>query len=221
MNDLTLAIVGNSEKDVERAIAAGADVNAVDIGRTPLARAASDGQHAIVARLLAAGANPRAKDEIGSALRAAVQGGHAEVVEQLIAAGAKVDERDSMGSSLFCHAVATGSVRIVRAFLEASAKPAKHERPLLLALRDNHLDVARVLIQAGADVDRGTDGPLLTDLIGWRKVTPAAIELLLEHGADAELTDGLGRTALEVARRERKPKLAAVLAAQAKKSRRS
>ena len=61
------ALAGGDAEIVERLIAAGADVNAVQAdGYTPLHEAAQNGDESMVERLVAAGADPRARLDDGS-----------------------------------------------------------------------------------------------------------------------------------------------------------
>ena len=70
---------------------------------------------------------------------------------------------------------------------------------LLLSLGFNHLDVARLLLNAGADADvknRKGDTPLL---FAAREGLSEAVRLLLTADADKDMKDASGRTALGVA----------------------
>ncbi len=73
------------EAVVNRLLAAGADVNAVNVdGRSALMWAAEGGDEAIVDRLLAAGANVEALDTQGrTALQLAVQRGDQAVADRI------------------------------------------------------------------------------------------------------------------------------------------
>ena len=89
---------GNIEA-AKQAIAAGADVNAKDLGGlTDLHYAASGGQKEITELLIAEGADVNAKDESGKTpLHWAAWRGHKEVAELLIANDADVNARKNNG----------------------------------------------------------------------------------------------------------------------------
>ncbi len=70
------------------------------MGRTPLHRAAIEGNGDEARRLLVAGNDPDACDDDGwTPLHFAAQGWHVPVAEALLAAGAQVDARDSYGNT--------------------------------------------------------------------------------------------------------------------------
>jgi len=73
--------------------------------------------------------------------------------------------------------------------------------PLAFALRGNHLDAVRLLLEAGAKASgKNQDGSCpLIDAVSENNV--AAIPLLLRHGAVIDQKDGYGQTALQEATR--------------------
>jgi ankyrin repeat protein len=76
----------------------------------------------------------------------------------LLAAGAVVDFQDEYGRTPLTSASAAGFSDVVKALLAAGAN-VNEQSPLLYALGENRMDVARILIEAKADVhavlDRG------------------------------------------------------------------
>ena len=91
-------------------------------------------------------------------------------------------------------------VYAARLLLEAGVNPNGHpeaeKSPLLLAVTRNQFDVAKLLVEHGADVNAiGPEYTALTAASDWQK--PSAIEWLLEHGAEVDLPDAQGSTALE------------------------
>jgi ankyrin repeat protein len=108
--------------EMDRLIAAGADVNALVGSWTPLLRAALNGHETAIAALLAAGAHVDAMNNAGyTPLVYAAFKGHAPAIDALLAAGANVD-----------HALDGG------------------ETALYCASMQGHLDAAVALLQAGA-----------------------------------------------------------------------
>ena len=76
----------------------------------------------------------------------------------------------------------------------------EHNRPLHYAAARGHLDIARKLLDAGADVD-GENEPW-----EWRPIVHASwcnqiemVKLLIERGADARAGDFSGRTPMTTA----------------------
>ncbi|HET7169984.1 MAG TPA: ankyrin repeat domain-containing protein [Candidatus Limnocylindrales bacterium] len=96
-----------------------------------------------------------------------------------------------------------GKAEIARRLLDAGASPLAYGRndfanqPLHAAAAGRHIEVCRVLLAAGADVDAAQHG-------GFRPLHEAAqhgddemVELFLSAGADPAATDGDGKTAAD------------------------
>lgn len=152
-------------------------MRALEAARVPvtneaLVQYAGIGDGYIVRQLLLAGV--AADDPLpGRRLRAlhgAVAQGYAGIAEQLVAAGAGVNALDDAGCS-----------------------------PLAAASWRGHLDIMRMLLKAGASVSAGQPAcPVLHQAIFGRQ--PAAIRLLIEHGADPAQQDEDHRDAYALAR---------------------
>jgi ankyrin repeat protein len=111
-------------------IGAGADAKFTDrYGVTPLYLACTNGNAAMIRLLLDAGADPNSVDATGqTALMTAASVGDLESAKVLLDRGATVDTRD-------------------RNFQQTA---------LMFAVRDNHPDVVRLLVEHGADVNAKT-----------------------------------------------------------------
>jgi uncharacterized protein len=186
---------------------AGADVNAADpTGETPLMTAASVGPLDAVRLLVERGAVVDAKDPTfqQTALMFAVRGNHSPVAQFLIDHGADVNARTRTGETPpwvlpnsvpgFGHGVG-----IVRGGL-----PERGSRylipgsmtPLLYAARDGRLEVARMLVAAGASVSQ-TDANGITPLL--MAITNNHVDVaryLLDQKSAVNVTDWYGRTPL-------------------------
>jgi uncharacterized protein len=154
---LQLAAINGSAGMLGRLIKSGADPNAplTPARDTALMLAARTGKTDAIRLLLEAGADINAKETWGgtTALTWAVAEGHAEAARMLIAAGADVNARS--------HYVAPANGRGFEGRTpSASRAEEKVEEfasgwlaPLMFAARDGSLELARILVGAGADVD--------------------------------------------------------------------
>ena len=202
---LALATTNGSPAMMRLLLEAGADANAVDhANETMLMIASRVGVLDSVKLLLQRGAMADTKDVTyqQTALMVAVREGHTDIVRLLLEAGADVNAQTRQGATPnwvlpnsvpgFGHGVG-----IVRGGLppRGSRQPIPGAlTPLLYAARDGRLEAARVLLDAGADINR-TDGngitPLLSSIVNNRV---AVANLLIERGADIQAADWYGRT---------------------------
>ena len=142
-------------------------------GETVAYVCASRGRHELLAPLQAAGADMHSVGSRGhheTPLCAACRSGHAETVRELLRLG-------------------------VQATAESSEC-----RPLHLAARRGHVEVARVLVAARASPDsrdQAGETPLHKAAQFGHK---AAVAFLLASGADPSLRDSAGRTPLDASR---------------------
>lgn len=185
-----------------RLLDAGADVNDVSAaGTSALVMAAYRGQSALVLLLLERGADANAAAAGYTALHCAVLRGDREMVKMLLDHGANVNPRLTNGSFL---------KRGSREF--AFDKSLIGATPFMLAARLGNLTVMRTLVAASANVSmRLEDGrsPLIVaaqgETTGARvagAVEPrvlGSVKLLVELGADVNVADHAGNTAMHVA----------------------
>jgi ankyrin repeat protein len=154
---LQLAAINGSARMLGRLIKSGADPKAplTPAGDTALMLAARTGKTDAIRLLLEAGADINAKEKWGgtTALMWAVAEGHDETARFLIAAGADVNARS--------HYVAAANGRGFEGRTpSASRTEEKVEEfasgwltPLMFAARDGSLELTRILVGGGADVD--------------------------------------------------------------------
>lgn len=163
----------------------------VDPEETPLMWAADRGDLGQVKELLAGGANVNAIDQRGnSALIYAGKTFHrnAEVVRSLISAGAAVNAKDNRkGATALIYATENGA----------------------------QLEVVQELLAGGAEVnardDRG-ESPLMNAVFDDGDETSAeVVKVLLAYGADLRAKNTEGETALDIAEKRGKPKVALLL----------
>ena len=190
-------------------IEAGADPNQVDrTGETILMIATQTGDAETVRVLLDRGADVTATDpEFGqTALMWAARGDRPGLVEMLIDHGSDVTARTRRGETPAPRLPCIGrtgcgshGLGIIRGGLPERGKRAPipgEMTPLMYAAREGRTESARLLLEAGADVnavDANGIAPLLL-AIGNNRIELA--ELLLDRGADLNAVDWYGRTPL-------------------------
>jgi ankyrin repeat protein len=204
---------------VELLLAAHADANAtMPEGDSALMLAARSGSLAAVQALLAAGARVDARDEWHgeTALMWAAGENHASVVRTLVEHGAELDAVSTAfnwdyvkqtgvasqlprgGLTALLHAAREDALEAAAVLLELGADPnlldAQGLSPLRVAITNGNLDLAKLLLERGADAD---DGALVEAAklraLPWVRAakdrvnavtTLELVELLLEAGAD-------------------------------------
>jgi ankyrin repeat protein len=211
---------------VEQLIRAGADVNAAnDLGVTALWAASLNGNQVIVKHLLDRGANPNAALLSGETpLMAAARAGKREVVRELLARKAALDARATRGQTALMWAVSQKHADIIALLLAAGADvhartdtweqmmavpphglpeynrmiPHGGDTALMFAARVGDAESARLLVDAGANVDDrdawGVSATALAAFAGHGEIA----RYLLEKGANPN-ADGAGFTALHCA----------------------
>ena len=200
------AVHWDARDAVDALLAAGADVDAAnDLGLTPLFLAAENGSRAVAARLLAAGADAGvtlpAQGE--TVLMRAAHTGDADVVRLLLDRGADVNARTTRsGQTALMWAISENHVGAARLLIEhgADVRARSHGNytPLLFASRVGSVPIGKMLIEAGAPVDRDGDrtAPLVT-AIDHARVEFA--RFLLGLGAEPDFIMRNGNTPLGAA----------------------
>lgn len=222
----SVTVLGN-EGAVELLIAHGADVNVVDSDNNHLLPLATERGHlGIVELMLDAGADVDAKSSTGyigtwltamdqTALLLAAKNNSIEMVELLIASGADVEYAEITDGRTALHFAAyENNPEIITILLASGADPDRRSRwqgawtPLHLAMSRAALEAVQALVQGGANVDLGTDPwgrtPLMqaiTENMNKRRRSEL-VTILLDGGADPNIQDELGLTALHHAATE-------------------
>ena len=157
----------------EQLLRAGADADAAnDYDVTPLMLAAENGSAKMVAALLKGGAQPNKALPSGeTVLMIAARTGGAAAVDALAGRGADVN----------------------------AAEKAKGQTPLMWAVSEQHLDVARTLIARGAHVNAAARSGFTALMFAARTGDIETARLLLKHGADVNAAAADGTAAILIA----------------------
>ncbi len=194
MTALSLAAINGNAAMIQTLLAAGADSNtALPEGETVLMTAARTGRVEALKVLAAGGADVNAKERwLGeTALMWAAAENHPGAVQALIALGADLNARSE--PSAFPRASPAAENLITMTF------PQGAWTPLMYAARQGALAAARVLADAGADLNAtNRDGATATTLAIINGHYDLA-GLLLDKGADPDTPDAVGMTALYAA----------------------
>ena len=225
---------------VQELLRGGADVNLKQgDGATALHWAAYWNDPEAVRLLLASGAAADAANDLGvTPLWLAANNGNAAVVEALLAGGADLNLALPSGETVLMTASRTGDADAVRALLAAGADPHATERAhrqtaLMWAVAQQHAEVVRLLLEAGARVDdRSLSYPQVVSssgnadpsgvfevqqggytplLFAARQGDLASARLLVEAGAGVDAAAASGTTPLVVAAHSGHGELAAYL----------
>lgn len=207
------ACVRGSKEAVDLLLQWGADVNQVagECGTALVAAArASHGSKETVALLLDHGADTAqvvdSKWGPTALFAAAVAQEDASISELLLSHGAatSADVRNTLGWTLLNVVARKNNLEIARLLLQHHVNPNTPAdsgiRPLSRAALFGHVNMVRVLLDYGADID-AVDGcgytALLYSIFGETK--PSTTSLLLERGANTSITSAEGVTAIHIA----------------------
>jgi ankyrin repeat protein len=193
------AALAGDEGEVQRLIAAGASVAAVNAaGATPLHYAT--GNLGSVRALLAAGADPNSKSKAGNTplCTAAARAQSFAVVQELLQHGADAKIKKQypgadMSTSPLAVAAATGDLESVRLLSEhgAAVQGPGQFPPINAATYAGHTAIVQFLLAHGAspnDSDGGTGHALNASLYTWH---PEIARFLVEHGVDLQQRSGM------------------------------
>jgi ankyrin repeat protein len=128
-----------------------------------------------------------------------------DAVARLLELGLPADSRDERGATALLRACGAGALQSVQRLLAAHANPEltveTGASPLSAAVSGRHADCVFALIAAGMQVDRRHADDVTALMIAAALGYPDMVKTLREIGAQTDLTDARGRTALHAAAR--------------------
>jgi len=176
--------------------------------------AAANGDVAEIERLIAAGERPNLQDSNSrTPLHVAVYRKHHAAARALLRLGANPNARDADRYDILTIAAVHNDIELLNLALESGADAGAVTGPddgtaLIAAARRGHVDAVRILVARKAPLDhanqRGWTALIETVALGNGGPNHlATVELLVKAGADTEIRDRRGATALTYARQRR------------------
>lgn len=180
-------------------------IEKVDKMKAQFFKAVEKGNIAEINNLLNQGVNINSQDRVGrTALMIATYANDIETAKALIEKGADVNIQDNMKNNPFLYAGAEGYIGILKLTIKAGANPKLLNRyggtALIPASEHGYVDVIKELLEkTEIDVNHINN-------LGWTALMEAivlndggkkqqeAIKLLIEHGADVNISDSEGVT---------------------------
>lgn len=204
---LSLACTNADFAMVRKLLDAGADANATDPnGETLLMTAArTEGGAEVVNLLVERGARVNERDKIVSqtALMLAVRANQSDSVRLLLAHGAEVHVRTRIGKTPERRPPNAGGGSHGKGIVRGGWPDRGAQDPtpggmtaLLYAARDGRLDMARMLVAVGADVNQAEANKVTPLLIAIANDHLDVADFLLDNGAEVNAADNWGRTPL-------------------------
>jgi ankyrin repeat protein len=182
-------------KAVQLFLNAGIDCNALSAtGSTALMAASKNGRIEVVNKLLEQKVNVDAQGKQGvTALMLAAENNQLEIVKLLLKKNADPNVEDQTGWTALMKAVYQGNTACVEALAARSRQEVN--RGLLIAALTGHQEIAKILLDNGAEVDSRADDGRTPLMLAAGKGDKDLIAFLLKAGADPTLTDKSGATA--------------------------
>jgi quinoprotein dehydrogenase-associated probable ABC transporter substrate-binding protein len=197
-----------------------ADVNSLDLqGETPLQLALVQRSPSMVKFLVAHGADVNRRDRDGwTSIMTAAYSDDPEDVKFLVAHGADLNVISSQKLTPLGIAAQYGKDKAAIALLELGADPKRpvgegEYTPLMLASANDAQDLARALLQKGADVNARNGGGVTALMMAAANGRLDMIDLLVKAGANVNAQTDHGDTALSIARNKGDQKVVARLSA--------
>ncbi|XSG82980.1 MAG: quinoprotein dehydrogenase-associated putative ABC transporter substrate-binding protein [Methyloligella sp. ZOD6] len=219
--ELFNAVTANDADRIRFLVEQGADIDAFNNqGSAPLHTAASSKSPETVQLLLELGANPDQPDDVGmTPLLYAIIRDDVRSSKALIDGGADLDKRSAEGYTPLALALEEQRYETAKLLLDAgaefdtavgeekltplmivSSKQRPAEGSIFLPGSVRPIDLARDLIEKGADVNAKSRAGTTPLMIAAARDNAPVIGLLLNSGADIEAENSMGQTALDIAK---------------------
>jgi quinoprotein dehydrogenase-associated probable ABC transporter substrate-binding protein len=215
--ELSNAVIADDFDRVKFLVSKGADVNKVDgQGWTPLQSAARQRRDKMARLLIELGADPNVGDP--TPLVAAVMRDHVPTIKVLLEKGADLEKPGQQGFKPLPLAIAEDKYESAKILLESGAdvnsvsgddgltplmiaagQTSPAEGAMFLPGSTRPTDIARGLIDRGANVNAQSKNGVTPLMIAATHNNAPMIGMLIDAGADVSLKNNLGQTASEVA----------------------
>jgi ankyrin repeat protein len=182
-------------------------------GNTVLMVAANNGRTSIVDEMVKSGAdvNVTNRERVSALMRAAAQS-DVTLVRTLLDANADLNHKDTRGDTALSFAAARGRKENVVLLVGSGATPEAIDRAFVAAARYNQPEIARLLLDRGADVKK-VGGEALVQAIrqsGSERINDN-VKILIDMVGDVSAQDPFGWSAVHVAAVEGNPMLLRLL----------
>lgn len=199
---LQAAVTQQLPEIVELLIALGADVNSDDSYALMIASYVGNID---IARILLDHGARITRPCNGTPLLTALRAGHNDIVALLLERGADVNERQS-GSSVLAYAIQHASLENIEMLLDYGADVndktvAKDQTMLMMAIHNKREEIAELFVHRGADVNCRIPGVVYHTALTYaiRHDNERLVRFLVSHGADPNIVNDAGYTALILA----------------------
>ena len=197
-------VESNDIKNLKKLIIKRVNLNYKKKGISPLTVAAIKGHFKIVKLLVENGANLNPTKDSRVPLEGACMSHNTEIVKYLINKGANINYKDKHGRSILMKAATEGDPTIIKILLQNGARVNDKDKNNTSALFyvamgigyfdpkdqlniNNYLKTAKILIDAGADVNNFTNYGEITLALACNYHQIELVKILLDAGADVNI----------------------------------
>lgn len=208
ISNLDATFIESSLKDdglMEEWLNFGANINARDCnGMTALMIASCNGEYKVAKKLIEKGASVNIINEINkkTALIYAIEFENIEIVNLLLSCGASVRVKSTLGDIPIMMAACRGRVDImeslVKYWADVNTQDSGGKTVLMYAVLSNS-DAVEYLLNQGADIDKQDNDGNTALMIAATAPQCGTLTKLLEYGADVNIKNKKGKSALDYA----------------------